>query len=83
MNGKLVLSRKNDEGVTITLENGEKIHIGVTIKAGNQVALAFDAPRNVEINRDEIEERKNNGVPFVKEPKIINKRPRSSSKQYS
>lgn len=79
MKGNLVLARKNNEGVTITLPTGEKIHVAVNIKSNNQVALVFDAPRNVEINRDEIEQRKNEGIPYVKkEPKIMHKHPRSS-----
>lgn len=78
MDGKLVLARKNNEGVTLTLPTGEKIHVAVNIKGNNQVALVFDAPRNVEINRDEVEQRKREGVPFSKETKIINKRPRAS-----
>jgi carbon storage regulator CsrA len=77
MDGKLVLARKNNEGVTLTLPTGEKIHVAVNIKSNNQVALVFDAPRDVEINRDEIEQRKREGVPFSKEPKIVNKRPRA------
>ena len=72
MDGKLVLARKNNEGVTLTLPTA------VNIKGNNQVALVFDAPRNIEINRDEVEQRKRDGVPFSKETKIINKRPRAS-----
>jgi carbon storage regulator CsrA len=89
MKGKLVLARKNDEGITITLPSGEKIHICVNIKSSTQVALAFDAPKDVEINRDEIEQRKRDGVPFskkeaseegeLKRPKIMHKRPRGAS----
>lgn len=83
MDGKLVLARKQNEGVTLTLPTGEKVHVAVDIKGSNQVALIFDAPKNVEINRDEIEKRKMDGVPFEKPdkpkktPKIMHKKPRS------
>lgn len=54
----LVLERKNNEGVTLDLGNGERMHLTVKFKTPNQVALQFEAPFYVQINRDEIHEKK-------------------------
>ena len=46
----LVLSRKEGESVQI----GENITVKVMDIGGGRVRLAFDAPRGVEINREEV-----------------------------
>lgn len=52
----LVLSRKTSENVIISTAGGIKISI-LSVK-GNNVKLGFDAPENIEIDREEIFERK-------------------------
>jgi len=49
----LKITRKPGEGLTIITSDGE-IHIDVEIKSGNQIKLAIDAPRKIEILRDEL-----------------------------
>lgn len=52
----LVLSRKPSENVIISTAGGIKVHI-LSVK-GNNVKLGFDAPENIEIDREEIFDRK-------------------------
>jgi sRNA-binding carbon storage regulator CsrA len=50
----LVLTLKNDEWVTITLENGERIEILLTKSNSNKPSrkcLRIDSPKNVRIHR--------------------------------
>lgn len=49
----LKITRKPGEGLTITTSDGE-IHIDFEIKSGKQIKLSIDAPRAVEILRDEL-----------------------------
>lgn len=54
--GNLVLKRSHNKGITITTAGGERIHITVDMEKGaSQVGLVVDAPRSVEVNRDEIQ----------------------------
>jgi len=55
----LVLSRKLDEVVIITSSNSQEVEVAVKVVAvsGNQVKLAFKAPDNVKILREELLER--------------------------
>lgn len=50
----LVLTRKPKESIII----GEDITVTVLSVNGDQVKIGFNAPRNIEINREEIYERK-------------------------
>lgn len=52
----LVLSRKPSENVIISTAGGIKVYI-LSVK-GNNVKLGFDAPENIEIDREEIFDRK-------------------------
>ena len=56
----LVLTRRLGEAITI----GENIKIVVVDIDGNQVKLGIDAPREVEIYREELYERVK-GMPFT------------------
>lgn len=59
----LVLTRKPNEVVVIIPENGPEIRIQVLGIKGNQVRLGFEAPAGVMIDREEIHDRKQAGVP--------------------
>jgi len=52
----LVLSRKKDQSIIITLQDGTKIKVLVSNLSKDVVRLAFDAPRKVKINREEVEQ---------------------------
>ncbi len=49
----LVLTRKKDEKIMI----GENIEIQVLSIDGNQVQIGIDAPRSIEVHREEVYER--------------------------
>ncbi|SDL67788.1 carbon storage regulator CsrA [Halarsenatibacter silvermanii] len=49
----LVLTRKKDEKIMI----GENIEIQVLSIEGNQVQIGIEAPRSIEVHREEIYER--------------------------
>ncbi len=46
----LVLTRKSGEAITI----GEDIHVKVISIKGGQVRIGIDAPRDVNVNREEV-----------------------------
>lgn len=52
----LVLSRKLDEVVIITSNNNQEVEVAVKVIAvsGNQVKLAFKAPDDIKILREEL-----------------------------
>ncbi len=50
----LALTRKEGEAVHLDLPNGDRVTVHVLIVRGNETRLAFDAPRDVEIWREEI-----------------------------
>jgi carbon storage regulator CsrA len=50
----LCLTRKKGERTRMTTPNGEVIYVIVTACDGKRVRLAFDAPKNVAIARDEL-----------------------------
>ena len=65
----LVLTRRLGESITI----GDNIKIVIVDIDGNQVKLGIEAPRNIEIYREELYE-KIKGIPFTnKEHKSPNK----------
>jgi len=46
----LILTRKSGETITI----GEEIHVKVLSIKGGQVRIGIDAPRDVNVNREEV-----------------------------
>lgn len=52
----LVLSRHRDESVIVTHPDGTKITIQVVDIRGDKVRLGFDAPQNVSVHRQEVQE---------------------------
>jgi carbon storage regulator len=56
--GMLVLSRKVDEGITITVPPShlpQQIHVKMIEIRGDKSRIGFDASRDITIHRDEIE----------------------------
>lgn len=53
----LVLARKRNEGVTISVPGAGPIHVMVTDIRGDSVRLGFQADPSVAIHRDEVEVR--------------------------
>jgi sRNA-binding carbon storage regulator CsrA len=53
-NGWLVLSRKEDQGITVRTPSGERIEIVIARLAPGRVTLAFKAEREVDIKRAEL-----------------------------
>ena len=50
----LVLTRKEDEAIILTMPSGKQIDIIVTEIKGNQVRISVDADDDVEIMREEL-----------------------------
>lgn len=50
----LVLTRKEDEAIILTMPNGSQIDIIVTRIKGRQVSIGIDANDDVEIMREEL-----------------------------
>lgn len=50
----LVLTRKEDEAIILTMLNGSQIDIIVTRIKGRQVSIGIDANDDVEIMREEL-----------------------------
>lgn len=63
----LVLTRRLGESITI----GEDVKVVIVDIDGNQVKLGIDAPRHIEIYREELYE-KIKGVPFDKKQNKTN-----------
>lgn len=55
----LVLTRKESESITIT-HKGETFNISIKAVRGNNIQIAFDAPREVSIIRTELLNKKEN-----------------------
>jgi carbon storage regulator len=55
----LILTRKTGESIKI----GNDITVTVLSVKGNQIRLGIDAPKDVEVHRDEIFQRIKDGVP--------------------
>lgn len=54
----LVLNRCLKEGITMTLADGQKIHVRVVgFRPGPSVKLGIMAPKEVAVHRDEIQQR--------------------------
>ena len=59
----LVLTRRVDEDVLLTLPDGQRVRIHVAAVVGDKVRLAFDAPDEVVVNRAEVQDRIDAGQP--------------------
>lgn len=55
----LVLSRRKDEKIVLTLENGDLIEVSILKIEGSRVKLGIDAPESVHISRPRIQENNN------------------------
>lgn len=60
----LVLTVVSGSGLTMTLDNGERVRVKIVRVNGNKVRLGIDAPPDVDINRDSVQERIDNGESF-------------------
>jgi carbon storage regulator CsrA len=56
--GGLVLTRRPDEGVIIRPPNAPPVRMKVLKVTGNKVRFYFEADRSVQIDREEIDDRK-------------------------
>lgn len=62
----LVLTRKKDEGITVTFADGTRARIVVAQIRGDKVRLGLEGPETVTFHRDEIQaevDRKNGDTP--------------------
>ena len=57
MSGYLIMSRRPDEGFTMTLPDGRKGYIDILSVSGKQVRVGFKLDKDISVNRNEIEER--------------------------
>jgi carbon storage regulator len=62
----LILTRRIGETLVITLPNGETVSVTVLGVKGNQVRIGTEAPKHIAVNRKEIHERKQRGMPAPK-----------------
>lgn len=53
-NGMLVLSRKTDQKIMITLPSGEEIMVMIVEVIGNKVRLGVKCARNIVVDREEV-----------------------------
>ena len=58
----LILTRRIGESIII----GENINITVLNVKGGEIRLGIDAPKEVSVHREEIQERINAGIPIIK-----------------
>ena len=61
----LVLTVLAGSGLTMTLDNGERVRIKIVRVNGHKVRLGIDAPPDVDINRDDVQLRIDNGESFA------------------
>jgi carbon storage regulator CsrA len=61
----LVLTVLAGSGVTLTLDNGELVRVKIVRVTGNKVRLGIDAPPDVDILRDRVQQRIDNGESFA------------------
>jgi carbon storage regulator CsrA len=52
-------------GVTMMLHNGELVRVKIVRVTGNKVRLGIDAPPDVDILRDRVQQRIDNGESFA------------------
>jgi sRNA-binding carbon storage regulator CsrA len=63
--GYLVLKVPIGERVVVTLPGGDRMYVLVSCTTPTKVHLAFDAPPDVGINRDSVQQRIDNGESFA------------------
>jgi carbon storage regulator len=61
----LVLTVVSGSGLTMTLDNGERVRVKIVRVSGNKVRLGIDAPPDVDINRDDVQHRIDNRESFA------------------
>ena len=61
----LVLTVLAGSGLTMTLDNGELVRVKIVRVTGNKVRLGIDAPPDVDILRDKVQQRIDNGDSFA------------------
>jgi carbon storage regulator CsrA len=61
----LVLTVMAGSGVTMMLHNGELVRVKIVRVTGNKVRLGIDAPPDVDILRDRVQQRIDNGESFA------------------
>ena len=57
----LIVTRKRNQNVVITLPDGRQVSVGIAEIRGLQVRLAIKAPDDVPVHRLEVSERIKNG----------------------
>jgi carbon storage regulator CsrA len=62
----LVLSVVSGSGLTMTLDNGERVRVKIVRVSGSKVRIGIDAPPDVQINRDDVQQRIDNGESFAR-----------------
>ena len=62
----LVLSVVSGSGLVMTLDNGERINLKIIRASGSKVRIGIDAPPDVQINRDDVQQRIDNGESFAR-----------------
>ncbi len=61
----LVLTVVAGSGLIMTLDNGERVRVKIVRVSGNKVRLGIDAPPDVDIVRDDVQQRIDNGESFA------------------
>lgn len=62
----LVLTRRVGETLIIKTADGIEIKVAVTGINGTQARLGIEAPKSVSVNREEVQQRIDQGVPHAK-----------------
>jgi carbon storage regulator CsrA len=62
----LVLSVLSGSGLTMTLSDGERVRVKIVRVSGSKVRIGIDAPPDVQINRDDVQQRIDNGESFAR-----------------
>jgi carbon storage regulator CsrA len=62
----LVLSVLSGSGLTMTLSDGERVRVKIVRVNGSKVRIGIDAPPDVQINRDDVQQRIDNGESFAR-----------------
>lgn len=65
----LVLSRKKNEGITITGPDKKPVHLVVVEIRGDKVRLGIDAPKDVAVHRDEVQNAIDRAYPRTEQEK--------------
>ncbi len=62
----LILTRRTQEAIMI----GNNVTVTVLNVNGNQVRLGIDAPKEVQVHREEIYHKVNSGIPYPEKPAV-------------